>query len=319
MLVARDLIFVCCIALTAFIASATSNSNTANGFNLNGSLVPIDEILPGGPPKDGIPAIDEPIFISASNAKNMKKNERILGVTRNGISKAYPVNILNYHEIVNDDFDGEAIAITYCPLCGSGIAFKANVANHTLKFGVSGLLYNSDVLLFDRRTHSLWSQILSKAITGSLKGNKLTRIPINHTSWADWKEQHPNTLVLSQKTGINRNYQNNPYAGYDLHEDIVFPVKFRSKGYHPKEQTFGLIINNKAKAYPFVELSKTSKKNIVVIKDKIGGQAFTIRFNKKHYSVQAFDTHGKQIEGVTLYWFAWFTFNPETDIYRAKP
>lgn len=314
----RDILFVFCIVFASLIPSASANPNTENGFNLNGSLVPIDEILSGGPPKDGIPAIDNPVFIKAPDAKNIRDNECVLGITRNGVSKAYPINIMNYHEIVNDRFDDEAIAVTYCPLCGSGIAFKADVAGYSLKFGVSGLLYNSDVLLFDRRTNSLWSQILSKAVTSQLKGNKLTLIPIDHTNWADWREQHPDTLLLSQDTGYRRDYSNNPYTGYDKHEEIIFPVRFRAHGYHPKEQVFGLNINNQAKAYPVVELAKGSKQDIVQIKDEIGGQAITIRFDKIHKSAQAFDTQGKQISGVTLYWFVWYTFNPQTTVYRVK-
>lgn len=285
-----------------------------NGFNLDGALVPAAEIFSGGPPKDGIPAIDKPVFIKASDAKNMRDDDRVLAIARNGISKAYPIRIMNWHEIVNDRFGDEAIAITYCPLCGSGIAFKADVANRSLRFGVSGLLYNSDVLLYDRQTQSLWSQILSKAVTGSMKGSTLTAVPITHTSWADWRKQHPDTLVLSDETGFRRDYQDNPYAGYDKQEEIIFPVKFRAQGYHPKEQVFGLKINNKTKAYPFVELGKTTGE----IKDNLDGKNITIRFDNEHKSAQAFDSEGKQIAGVTLFWFAWYTFYPETEVYRTR-
>ena len=285
-----------------------------HGFDLEGALVPEKEILSGGPPKDGIPAIDKPIFIAASKAKSIRDSERVLGITRNGISKAYPIRIMNWHEIVNDSFNGEAITVTYCPLCGSGMAFKAQIAGKPLRFGVSGLLYNSDVLLFDRETESLWSQILSKAISGPMKGKVLTDIPIDHTSWADWRKQHPDTLLLSDETGFKRNYADNPYAGYDKHEEIIFPVRFRAQGYHPKEQVFGLKINNTAKAYPFVELAKSPGE----IKDSIDGKNITIRFDKKHKVARAFDADGKQIAGVTLFWFAWYTFNPQTAVYRVK-
>lgn len=300
------------------MASINVSAATMNGFVLDGTLVPATEIFSGGPPKDGIPAIDKPVFVKASSAKIMYDDDRVLGITLNGISKAYPIRIMNWHEIVNDRFGDEAIAITYCPLCGSGIAFKADVANKPLKFGVSGLLYNSDVLLYDRQTQSLWSQILSKAVTGPMKGSMLTAVPITHTSWADWRKQQPDTLVLSEDTGFKRDYEDNPYAGYDKREEIIFPVRFRAQGYHPKEQVFGLKINDKDKAYPFVELAKGSKQDIVEIKDEIDGQAITIRFDKIHKSAQAFDTQGKQIAGVTLYWFSWYTFNPQTAIYRVK-
>lgn len=289
-----------------------------HGFDLDGALVPEKEILSGGPPKDGIPAIDKPIFIAASKAKSIRDSERVLGITRNGISKAYPIRIMNWHEIVNDSFNGEAITVTYCPLCGSGMAFKAQIAGKPLRFGVSGLLYNSDVLLFDRETESLWSQILSKAISGPMKGKVLTGIPIDHTSWADWRKQHPYTLLLSDETGFKRDYENNPYADYDMNDEIIFPVRFRAQGYHPKEQVFGLKINNIAKAYPFVELAKSPGEIPGEIKDSIDGKNITIRFDKEHKVARAFDADGKQIAGVTLFWFAWYTFNPQTAVYRVK-
>ncbi|MBZ9731653.1 DUF3179 domain-containing protein, partial [Salegentibacter sp. JZCK2] len=136
--------------LFLLIACITFQSNYAQekkGFDLSNASIPISEIKDGGPPKDGIPSIDSPKFLSASKAI-LSKNDRILGVYENGIAKAYPIAIMNYHEIVNDDFEGKAVVITYCPLCGSGIAFNAKVNDKILNFGVSGLLYNSDVLLY---------------------------------------------------------------------------------------------------------------------------------------------------------------------------
>lgn len=314
----RDILFVACIIFTSLISSASADPNSQNGFNLDGALVPVEKILSGGPPKDGIPAIDKPVFLKANKAKEVRDSARVLGITRNGVSKAYPISIMNYHEIVNDRFVDEAIAVTYCPLCGSGVAFKTEVTGYQLQFGVSGLLYNSDVLLYDRRTNSLWSQLLSKAITGPLKGNELTRIPIEHTTWADWRTQNPDTLVLSQDTGYRRDYKDNPYAGYDEHEGVNFPVSFRAQGYHPKEQVLGIQINNQAKAYPFVELAKAAKQNVAEIQDEVAGQLITVRFDTTHRAAKAYDAEGKQIAGTTLYWFAWFTFNPKTAVFKAK-
>lgn len=314
----KNIALISYISFSLLIGSINATAATMNGFDLDGALVPAKEILSGGPPKDGIPAIDKPVFIKASAAKTMHDDDRVLAITRHGISKAYPIRIMNWHEIVNDRFGEESIVVTYCPLCGSGIAFKADVAGKSLKFGVSGLLYNSDVLLFDRQTQSLWSQILSKAVTGSMKGNTLTAVPITHTSWADWRRLQPDTLVLSEDTGFKRDYEDNPYAGYDKREDIIFPVRFRAQGYHPKEQVLGLKINGKAKAYPFLELAKGAGESPYIVKDSIEGQNITVRFDKKHKSAQAFDAQGNQIAGVTLFWFAWYTFNPQTAIYRVK-
>lgn len=301
-------------AVFLLVGSANASAAAMHGFDLDGALVPTEEILFGGPPKDGIPAIDKPVFVKASQARSLRDDDRVLAITRNGISKAYPIRIMNWHEIVNDQFGDEGIAITYCPLCGSGIAFKADVAGKSLKFGVSGLLYNSDVLLFDRQTQSLWSQILAKAVTGPMKRHNLTAIPITHTSWADWRKRQPDTLVLTEETGFRRDYTGSPYAGYEKRDETIFPVRFRAQGYHPKEQVLGLLINGKAKAYPFVELAKGSGDT----KDVIDGQSILVRYNHTHRSAEAFDAQGKPIAGVTLFWFAWYAFHPQTETYRAQ-
>ncbi|MES9860025.1 MAG: DUF3179 domain-containing (seleno)protein, partial [Candidatus Thiodiazotropha sp. 4PDIVS1] len=136
-----------------------------NGFDLSSASIKVSEVLSGGPPRDGIPAIDQPEFVSSDEADFLTPDDRILGVVRNGVAKAYPISILNWHEIVNDVFDDEPVVITFCPLCGTGMAFEAMIDRQTLTFGVSGLLYNSDVLLYDRHSESLWSQIMKQSIS----------------------------------------------------------------------------------------------------------------------------------------------------------
>jgi len=142
--------------------------------------------------------------LSAQQAGFLKDSDRILGVSYKGESRAYPIRILNWHEIVNDKIQGDAIAVTYCPLCGSGIVYNANINGESYEFGVSGLLYNSDMLLYDRETETLWSQILAKAVSGKLVGTELEIIQSSHTSWKAWKEKHPDSKVLSLKTGYSR-------------------------------------------------------------------------------------------------------------------
>ena len=186
-------------------------SSPFNGFRIKDPLIPIDQIHHGGPPRDGIPSIDKPVFISARKADNLNPTDRVLGIELNNIKKAYPIKILNWHEIVNDRFDHQHLVISYCPLCGTGMAFKSDASS----FGVSGLLYNSDMLLYDRKTKSLWSQIMAQAISGPLKGERLTPLAIEHTSWEDWSNRHPDTQVLSQKTGFNRSYSRSPYGHYE--------------------------------------------------------------------------------------------------------
>ncbi|MDT8364389.1 MAG: DUF3179 domain-containing protein [Nitrosomonas sp.] len=308
---------ICHACLIIFLLSTgimQSHAASMNGFALDGALIPESEIFSGGPPKDGIPSLDSPVFIKAAQAHFLNNTDRVLALTRHGISKAYPLRILNWHEIVNDRFGDEGIIITYCPLCGSGTASEAKVNGRHLQFGVSGLLYNSDVLMYDRQTQSLWSQILSQAVTGPMKGAELPAVPVVHTTWGDWRTRHPDTLVLSQETGFNRNYGANPYDGYERDSSIMFPVRFRAEGYHPKEQVLGLIVNGKAKAYPFVELAKGSG----MVDDLLGNHRIQVKYNHAHQSAEAFDEKGTLLPGVVLFWFAWYAFHPQTDIYRAQ-
>ena len=288
---------------------------TKNGFDLTGALIPVDEILSGGPPRDGIPAINEPKFESAGEADWLRDKDRVLALVIQGQARAYPIRILNWHEIVNDKVGDQRFAVTYCPLCGTGVVFSTNIANTSLQFGVSGLLYNSDVLLYDRNTESLWSQIMGKAVAGKLKGTLLPQIPVTHTSWKDWVKNHPDTMVLSRDTGSQRNYRNSPYAGYEKTRRLYFKVSHKSPAnYHPKERVIGLEINGHFKAYPYKELSKNGKAEFT---DSFAGSNLKISWNEEAQSGNITNTDGKALPVISSYWFAWFTFHPDTEIYTA--
>ena len=170
------------------------------GFDFSEHSIPINEIHSGGPAKDGIPALYDPEFITANDAHYLKSSDRVLGLSINGESKAYPLRILNWHELVNDRVGGTDVLVSYCPLCGTGMAFDSNINGERTLFGVSGKLYNSDVLFYDRKTESLWSQIKMEAVTGPLTGSRLKLLPLVHTTWEAWKKKHPDTKVLSKKT-----------------------------------------------------------------------------------------------------------------------
>jgi len=284
-----------------------------NGFDLSDSIIKADKILSGGPAKDGIPAINIPKFLSAKEAGNQIKNtDKILGVAMDGIARAYPIAILNWHEIVNDKINTTYFSVTYCPLCGSGVVFK----NGTKKriFGVSGLLYNNDVLLYDETTNSLWSQILSEAISGKLKGQKLTRYPAIHTDWQSWIKMHPNSQLLSQDTGFARNYQKNPYSGYNQNKSIYFPVENINKEYHPKERVLGIQVGDIFKAYPYIEVFK-NKKSLI---DEVGDKKIKINFDQKSMSVWASDMDNNTMVTISSYWFAWMSFYPDSLVYKYK-
>ncbi len=301
------------LLLICLFTSNAAQAERYNGFDVRGSLIPADEIYQGGPPRDGIPALDQPKFIPANKVDFLQKSDRILGLKRNGKFKAYPISILNWHEIVNDQIGREKIVITYCPLCGTGVGFEAKAGQQLLTFGVSGLLYNSDVLLYDRETESLWSQIAKKAIAGAMKGTPLTLIPLEHTTWGDWKQRYPNSLVLSTETGHSRDYSRDPYAGYEDSDGIYFPVAHRDPRYHPKERVLGIEIDGQFKAYPFSELSQTHG----IVKETFNGEMLKVVYDKINQSARIFNKDDNELAGITSYWFAWYAFHPETSVFKA--
>ena len=184
-------------------------------FDITCHSVPVEEILSGGPPKDGIPALSNPKFVTASEGdKFLKKHDKVLAVEYNGVAKAYPIRILNWHEVVNDNFNGKPVVVSWCPLCLSGIVYDPENGANRLTFGVSGEIYKSNLLMYDRETGSLWSQMLQRAITGPLTGAVLAMLPAEHSTWEHWRTEHPNTLVLSLDTGFKRDYGLDPYREY---------------------------------------------------------------------------------------------------------
>jgi hypothetical protein len=293
---------------------ATGAVAADNAFDLRGSLIPADEIHAGGPPRDGIPALTDPEFVPAAQADYLAPDDRVLGLKLDGEARAYPIAILNWYEIVNDRIGGRAVAVTYCPLCGTGVAFDALHEGRRLDFGVSGLLYNSDVLLYDRQTESLWSQIKKQAVTGPMKGRRLSALPMTDTTWRAWRETHPKTLVLSTDTGHSRDYSRDPYGGYAKERGLYFPVSASSKRYHPKERVLGIEIDGTFKAYPFAELSKHGGGEI---HDRVNGRDLLVSFDPVNESATAYDDKGYQLPAITGFWFAWYAFHPQTEIFIA--
>ena len=301
------------LGLLAINFAATANPK--NGFDVSNASIPVDEILAGGPPKDGIPALSDPELVDARDATYLQPTDRILGIEIDGIARAYPISILNWHEIVNDQINDQQFAVTFCPLCGTGVAFSSDVAGKVTEFGVSGLLYNSDVLLYDKNTESLWSQIMGEAVSGALVGEKLKPIPISHTTWRDWVARHPDTRVLSTETGFSRDYARNPYQGYEQSRQLYFGVNNKApQNYHPKEQVIGLEFNGVYKAYPFVELEKHGEPQF---KDSVNGISVTINWDSTNQSVILSNSKGVEIAGIQGFWFAWFAFHPDTLVFQA--
>ena len=301
------------LAAVPLVINAVQSEQPMNGFDIAGSLVPENEIHHGGPPRDGIPAISNPKFISASAADWLKPDDRVIGIEIEGQRRAYPIRILDHHEIVNDRIAEHAFAITYCPLCGTGVAFDAMVAGEVREFGVSGLLYNSDVLLYDRQSESLWSQILSKAVSGPLKGMRLDRIPIQHTTWEAWRADG-DSLVLSRDTGHRRDYSRSPYRGYDEASELNFPVNARSARYHPKERVLDIELDGRFKAYPFAELAKVDSP----LQDSCAGQRVVVVFDAQTRSGEVRDQSGRLLPSINSFWFAWYAFHPDTGVFEPR-
>ncbi|MEX2469755.1 MAG: DUF3179 domain-containing protein, partial [Pseudohongiellaceae bacterium] len=285
-----------------------------NGFDLDNATIPQDEIVSGGPPRDGIPALSYPEFEAVQEADWLRDSDRVLGVEINGEARAYPVRILDWHEIVNDRLGDQYFAVTYCPLCGTGMVFASNVGDEALSFGVSGLLYNSDMLLYDRNTESLWSQIMGEAIAGPLVGTELPQLPVTYTTWSRWRERHPQGEVLSRTTGYNRDYRRGPYGNYAETSRLMFDVSHRPpRDYHPKEYVIGVESNDQYKAYPFQELRD---QGLASFTDEVGGELITITWDEGAESATVLDSTGRQIPAITGFWFAWYTFHPETDVFK---
>lgn len=296
---------------------SVAGAQTLNGFDLSERTIPLEAIQRGGPPRDAIPALTDPAFLASGAARELQGEDRVLGVYRNGLAKAYPLGIMNYHEVVNDRFAGEPIAVTYCPLCFSGIAFEAARDDGTRRlFGVSGLLYNSDVLLYDQATESLWSQIAAQAVTGPRRGDTLTTIPITNTTWEAWRAEHPDTLVLSRDTSYARNYDRDPYAAYAEDEALMFPVRFRIEGMHPKTPVLGIRFGDAARAYPFPSFPESGR---FQLEDRLAGTPITLHIDANAQTGRVFDVDGEEIPSLIAYWFAWFTFHPETERYTGDP
>ncbi|MGI9577797.1 MAG: DUF3179 domain-containing protein [Microthrixaceae bacterium] len=190
---------------------------TAEG--LPDPLVDPGEVISGGPPPDGIPPIDDPKFLTAGEVDFLEDDEPVLSLEIDGETRAYPIQIMIWHEIVNDTLGETPVTVSYCPLCNTGVAFDRRLGDRVLDFGTSGKLYQSALVMYDRQTESLWSHFTGEAIAGVLTAEVLTRIPVATVSWRDWLAANPDGMVLSKDTGESRPYGQNPYPGYDGEKD----------------------------------------------------------------------------------------------------
>jgi len=301
------------LLLLLILAGLAPVAGAKNGFNLSNLTVPISEVFSGGPPRDGIPSIDDPKFESVAAASWLRDDDLVVGVSVGDEDRAYPIRILVWHEIVNDTVGGEAVAVTYCPLCGTAMTFDRRINGKTLSFGVSGLLYQSDVLMYDRETESLWSQLAMKSLSGPSVGLTLTWLPSDLVTWKVWRETHPDTLVLSRDTGERRDYDHLPYEGYEDHEETIFPVPAHRTELPNKEWVVGLLVDGAALALPVTALAEQKGADIPVT---MGGSTITVRHDPGTRRVTAHRADGELIPLVHVYWFAWQAFYPDTVLWE---
>lgn len=232
--------------------------------------VPLSEIIPGGVPRDGIPPIDKPKFESVADVTWLVDREPVVAFRLGEDARAYPLRILILHEIVNDTVNYVPVAVTYCPLCNSAVVFDRRLDNEILRFGVSGLLRNSDLIMWDNETESLWQQITGEAVVGALTGKQLTFYPSAIVPWSEFAAAHPEGKVLSRDTGIYPpdSYGVNPYSFYDDPSSRPFLFDGKPDPRLPAmERVVVLKINGAAVAYPFSVLSTKG-----VVHDNVGGQ-----------------------------------------------
>ncbi|MBK8295415.1 MAG: DUF3179 domain-containing protein [Solirubrobacterales bacterium] len=239
--------------------------------------VPLDQFAGGGPPKDGIPAIDDPKFVSVPGADGFLVDKDPVAVLEiGGATRIYPIQILVWHEIVNDTVGGEPVAVTYCPLCSSTVAFSRDVEGQLLDFGTTGRVRKSDLVMYDRQTESWWQQLTAEAVVGELTGTELKVLPSGILSWGEARKLHPGAEVLSRDTGTDRDYGSTPYRGYDQPDSTPFLLDEEADPRLPPKARVTTIRTgaDSAVVYPLETLKRQAPVN-----DEVDGRPVVIFFD----------------------------------------
>ena len=237
------------------------------------ALVDLREIRSGGPPRDGIPPVDDPRFVSAAEAGEwLDPREPVIVLDVGTEARAYPLQIMTWHEIVNDTVGGVPVSVTFCPLCNAAIVFDRRLDGRVLDFGTTGRLRKSDLVMYDRQTESWWQQFTGQAIVGTLAGDVLTRLPASIVAFEDFRTLHPQGVLLSRDTGHRRDYGRNPYAGYDDIDGHPFLFSDEVDDRLPAmERVLNVSAGGVHRLYPFSRL--TTKP---VVNDTVGGVAVVV-------------------------------------------
>lgn len=281
-------------------------------FALTNLQVPAASVVAGGPKRDAIRSVDQPSFASVQDASWAGALTEVLGVVRERDARAYPLRMLEYHQIVNDVIGGDPIAVTYDPLAGTPFAYDRRVDGKTLTFGVSGLLYNHNFLLFDRETESLWSQFLGRAIAGPLAGKTLVRVAVRQETARTWLLRHPDSQVLRHPNPERIEYRLSPYQAYWMQNRINFPVEAKDPRYHAKELVLGVVVGDQARAYLGSIVTREGGR----VEDELGGVKVQLSYES---DTGTFTWEiPEPAEVAEAYWLAWKAFHPKTEIWHDE-
>jgi hypothetical protein len=294
------------------------------GFDLSRVAVPAESIVASGLPKDGIHAIDAPAILTAGQVDALKgrrkllvSSDRVIGLMVAGRARAYPTRILNWHEVVNDTLGGVPIAVTYSPLCDAAVAFDRRLGGETLRFGVSGLLMNSNLIMYDARPdpagESLWSQLGFRAIAGPASGSRLTLVPVALVSWGEWREMHPGTTVLAPVPGMIDQYKADPYGSYFGTPTLRFPVDPPppADGPAPKTPIVAFRPASSASAWTAVSVPAVVERGGFegVLDGAFDGAPVRLQVRSDPPTARVSADPAPQT--VYAFWFAWHAFHPE--------
>lgn len=282
--------------------------------------IPLGQILGGGPEKDGIPSIDDPKFLSINEVDGFLDDaDPGLSFKYGDEVRFYPFKILVWHEIVNDIYGDKKVLITYCPLCLSGIVFEPYVEGEYVEFGTSGKLWNSNLVMYDRKTDSYWSQILGEGIKGSQAGKKLNVLPFDQLRFGEWKKKYPNGKVLSKDTGAIRFYGTDPYGDYYTTPGTFFPVDKEDSRLTDKEFVLGVLVNGEAKAYVPAHV-KANANSDGIVRDIFNGKTLELHYIQDLDVVRIFevlsDSELKRINPLPSFWFSWIATHPDSELYE---
>jgi len=327
------------------------NSRGSNSARQSQGIISTNEprIIPDVP-KDAIPPLTSPLYEDADKT-SLRDQDFIVGYENDGDARAYPIGIMNWHEIVNETIGGKRVLVTYCPLTYTGMVFDPQIDNLELTFGNTGALYESNLVMYDNETNSSWWQVGGMSIDGALKTSRMRLLPSITTTWRDWRRVHPDSQVLSRQTGFSRPYDQDHYEGYNKSGGPVFPVSVTDSRRGPKEIIVGLEEGRTGRAYPLEEIG------LDVVIDEVNGKKVAIYSNPSERTGVLFDpmlgdreldfkiaeggfvdndtgsswniggiaTSGplkgsklRQIPAFTGFWFAWSSLHPNSNIYAKS-